>query len=359
MYKGKIDKKKPQLYDLNATKNQNWGSFFMQNNNSIEQNKQQAEETLKDISKNGKERPWREKKIDNLKYAEYLEVLKFKKAFNVKDCAEVLEFKPTDTGHLKLYRTWFCKSKLCPLCNWRKSMRQTNQTIQILEEIIKRHPTARFLFLTLTTKNAVDGSDLKNKLTEMTNAFNKLMKYKKINKNLIGFLRTTEVTVNKKDGTYNQHMHVLICVNQKFFRGKENYINQKEWTEFWKRALKINYTPIVHVQSVKENKKKDTEIISAIKETAKYSVKSADYLKNNFEKNLKVVEDLEIGLHAKRLISYGKLFKTVHKELNLEDEENLNLIQTDDKDEISDEEILANSIVAKWNYKKQNYFYEK
>src|SRR5699024_12055439 len=63
--------------------------------------------------------------------------------------------------------------------------------------------------------------------------------------------------------------------------------------------------------------------------------------------------------HGKRLISYGKLFKTTHKELNLEDEENLNLIQTDDKDEISEEEILANSIVAKWNYKKQNYLDRK
>src|SRR5699024_7955312 len=126
-------------------------------------------------------------------------------------------------------------------------------------------------------------------------------------------------------------MHILISIIINLIINEEYYNHHAVRTQFWYQTLKIDDTTIVQRQSVKENKKKDTEIISAVKENAKYCVKSTDYLKNNFEKNLKVVEDLEIGLHAKRLISYGKLFKTIHKELNLEDEENLNLIQTDDK----------------------------
>jgi plasmid rolling circle replication initiator protein Rep len=51
----------------------------------------QDNETLKDMSKNGKRRPWREKKIDNVSYADILEILKIKKAFNVKQCGNVLE----------------------------------------------------------------------------------------------------------------------------------------------------------------------------------------------------------------------------------------------------------------------------
>ncbi|GEQ06587.1 hypothetical protein SGA02_24150 [Staphylococcus gallinarum] len=39
-------------------------------------------------------------------------------------------------------------------------------------------------------------------------------------KNLIGFLRPTEVTVNKNDGSYNQHMHVLLCVETAILRIK-------------------------------------------------------------------------------------------------------------------------------------------
>ncbi len=41
----------------------------------------QDNETLKDMTKSGKQRPWREKKIDNVSYADILEILKIKKAF--------------------------------------------------------------------------------------------------------------------------------------------------------------------------------------------------------------------------------------------------------------------------------------
>ncbi|MFH4931402.1 protein rep, partial [Staphylococcus cohnii] len=50
----------------------------------------QDNEILKDMSKSGKQRPWKEKKIDNVSYAEILEILKVKKAYNVKQCGSVL-----------------------------------------------------------------------------------------------------------------------------------------------------------------------------------------------------------------------------------------------------------------------------
>ncbi len=101
---------------------------------------------LKDVSKNGKERPWREKKIDNVSYADILEILKIKKAHNVKQCGNVLEFKPTEDGYLKLYKTWFCKSKLCPVCNWRRAMKNSYQAQSVIEEVIKEKPKARWFF---------------------------------------------------------------------------------------------------------------------------------------------------------------------------------------------------------------------
>ncbi|MDQ6222640.1 protein rep, partial [Staphylococcus epidermidis] len=40
------------------------------------------------------------------------------------DCAEILEYKQNrETGERKLYRVWFCKSRLCPMCNWRRAMK--------------------------------------------------------------------------------------------------------------------------------------------------------------------------------------------------------------------------------------------
>lgn len=324
--------------------------------NTSEEPDNQDNKVLKDVTKSGKERPWKEKKAANVSYAELLQILKFQKAGNVGACGRVLEFKPTDEGYLKLFKTWFCKSKLCPVCNWRRSMKNSYQTQRIIEAVIKDKPKSRWLFLTLSSKNVADGNSLKQGLSDMTKAFNKLFKYKKVKQNLIGFMRNIEVTVNEETGFYNQHMHILLCVDNAYFRKKENYITQKQWMELWKKALQINYSPIVHIQAIKPNKKGDTDIESAIKETSKYSVKSAEYLTGNQDRNLEIVSDLEYGLYRKRMIAYGGLLKEKHKALNLDDAEEGDLIQTSDEEKPSEEEEQAHSIIAVWNYEKQNYY---
>ncbi|MBE5662800.1 protein rep [Staphylococcus sp. SS21] len=328
----------------------------MQNNHTKYVNENQDNEILKDMTKSGKQRPWREKKIDNVSYADILEILKIKKAFNVKQCGNVLEFKPTDEGYLKLHKTWFCKSKLCPVCNWRRAMKNSYQAQRVIEEVVKEKPKARWLFLTLSTRNAIDGEHLNQSLKEMSQAFNKLKMYSKVKKNLIGFMRSTEVTVNKNNGSYNQHMHVLLCVENKYFRGSENYISQKEWLDLWQKALRVNYRPVANIKAIKPNKKGDKDIQAAIKETSKYSVKSSDYLTGNHEKDAEIVQDLEHGLYKKRMLSYGGLLKKKHKILNLDDSEDGNLIKTSDDETITEEEEKAHSITAIWNFEKQNYF---
>src|SRR5699024_4999263 len=326
--------------------------------NSMKASSEQESKPFKDVTKNGKTRPWTEKKISNVTYSELLHILKFNKAQNVKQCGEVLEFKPSETGHLKLYKAWFCKSKLCPLCNWRRSMKQSYQAQKIVQEVLKEYPKSRWLFLTLTAKNVWTGNELNESLSELTKSFNKLMKYKKVRKNLIGFMRTTEVTINKENGSYNQHMHVLLCVTNGYFIAKENYINHDEWVYFWQRALKADYKPLINIKSVKPNQKNDDAVTSAIKETAKYSVKSSDYLSDDLESNLKAVGELETGLYAKRLISYGGELKNAHKRLKMDDEENGNLIHTNEE-KISEFEAETNSIIAIFNYQKQNYYLKK
>lgn len=48
--------------------NQYWRSFYMQDNHTKYIDGNQDNETLKDVTKSGKQRPWREKKIDNLRF---------------------------------------------------------------------------------------------------------------------------------------------------------------------------------------------------------------------------------------------------------------------------------------------------
>lgn len=311
-----------------------------------------SKKILKDVSRNGKERPWRERKLENLQYAEYLRILNFKKANRVKECGEVLRFVADDEGRLRLYQTWFCKSRLCPLCNWRRSMGQSNQLMQVLDEAHKQRKTGRFLFLTLTVENA-SGENLKQEVRKMGRAISKLFQYKKPAKNLLGYVRSTEITINK-NGTYHQHMHVLLFVKPTYFKDSANYINQAEWSKLWQRAMKLDYQPIVNVEAVRSNKAKGkNSLVASAQETAKYQVKSKDILTNDQERDLQVVEDLEQGLAGSRQISYGGLFKEIRKQLQLEDVDD-HLINVED-DKVKIDEVVR-EVVAKWDYNKQNYF---
>ncbi|WP_343890555.1 protein rep, partial [Kribbella sandramycini] len=80
---------------------------------------------------------------------------------------------------------------------------------------------------------------------------------------------------------YNPHFHVLFCVPASYFKKKELYIKQEKWTALWKRAMKLDYDPIVNVKAVKGKEKIDKENIeqqqesmkNAVIEVSKYPVK--------------------------------------------------------------------------------------
>jgi plasmid rolling circle replication initiator protein Rep len=313
-------------------------------------------EIFEDKTENGKVRPWRERKIENVRYAEYLSILEFKRAHDIKNCGETLRFRKIG-NHLKLYQTWFCHKRLCPLCNWRRSMKNSSQLKQIIAETVAREPKGRFLFLTLTVKNVNTSEELKTSLRQLTKAFGKLSRYKQVAKNLLGYLRSTEITVNEQDMSYNQHLHVLLFVKSSYFKNSNNYLAQAEWAKLWQKALKVDYEPVVHVQAVKANKRKGTDSLQAsAEETAKYEVKSADYMTADDERNLVVIKNLEYALAGTRQISYGGLLKQIKQDLKLEDVENGDLVHVGDEDYTKEQMEAAEEVVAKWDFNKQNYF---
>lgn len=228
-------------------------------------------------------------------------------------------------------------------------MKYAYQTSRIVDEAIKRQPKGRFLFLTLTVKN-VPGKDLNDTISQLTKSFDRLFKRAKVMKNLIGFLRSVEVTHNENEDTYHPHIHVLMMVKPNYFNGRgDNYISQEEWGDMWSQSLKVDYVPMVDIRSVKETGK---GLKGAILETAKYPTKP---IKLDVE-NKQVVDDLYNGLYRKRQLGYGGLFKEIKKQLALDDAENGNLVQTSDEE---NDLSSGTKIVAYWNATKQNYFIKK
>ena len=307
-------------------------------------------EILVDKNSRGKERDWRGRKILSLKLADIFKELQYKKTFveRVISCGDTLQFIQNQDGNLKLYQAYFCKNKLCPMCNWRRSMKYSYQTSRIVDEAIKQSPKGRFLFLTLTVKN-VEGQALNSTISQLTKSFDRLFKRAKVQRNLLGYLRSVEVTHNENDKTYHPHIHVLMMVRPSYFQSKKDYITQKEWSDMWSQSLKVDYVPMIDIRTVKETGK---GLRGAVLETAKYPTKP---IKMDIE-NKQVVDDLYNGLYRKRQLGYGGLFKTIKKQLTLDDVESGDLVHTsDDKENIS----KGTEIVAIWNASKQNYYLKK
>lgn len=232
-------------------------------------------------------------------------------------------------------------------------MKNSGQLKRILAEAHKQQPTGRFIFLTLTERNAVDGVDLKLRLRALTQAFNKLIRYKKVVKNLLGYVRSTEITTNA-NGSYHQHLHVLLFVKSAYFKGTGNYLSQVEWTNLWQKALKSSYKPIVNVEAVRTNKPKGkSSLLASAQETAKYQVKSADYMTDDDNRNQQVIDDLEQALAGTRQIGYGGLLKQIKQQLKLDDADNGDLVNVDG-DKLS-EPTEAELIVARWDNQRKNY----
>ncbi|WP_300972707.1 protein rep, partial [Streptococcus thermophilus] len=178
-------------------------------------------EILVDKSSQGKKRDWRGRKVLSLRLADIFENLGYKKSLveRVQTCGDTLRFIQNQDGSLKLYQAYFCKNKLCPMCNWRRSMKYSYQTSRIVDEAIKQESKGRFLFLTLTVKN-VEGEALNSTISQLTKSFDRLFKRAKVQRNLLGYLRSVEVTHNGKDKTYHPHIHVLMMVKPNYFSGR-------------------------------------------------------------------------------------------------------------------------------------------
>ncbi|MGN9067593.1 protein rep [Ligilactobacillus agilis] len=311
---------------------------------------------LNDVSKNGYKRPWREKKLDSLTYSEYLEILNFKKAHNVKDCGETLEFVKTKDGRLKLYRTWFCHSRLCPLCAWRYSIKNSYEVSKILDTAKNNNEKIEFLFLTLTLKN-VDLKALKGTIKTVHNAFHKLLQYKRVSSVVQGYIRSTEITINKQTNQAHPHVHAVLVVPKGYARRKQlkRYIDVTEWQALWRKALKADYDPIVNIQKIKARKRKGKKAekseLAAAKETAKYQVKSSDYITGDRQRDLLYIEHLEQALANTRQFGFGGVLKDIRHDLKLDEKED-DLINIDNEKETENE---LEKVTYRWNFKFGNY----
>lgn len=241
-------------------------------------------------------------------------------------------FHLEDNGVLapKLQAAHFCRVRLCPMCQWRRSVMWQAKALRMIPKVVEAYPKSRFIFLTLTVKNC-QLSDLRETLAWMHKSWVKLTKRKEF-ASVQGWLRSVEVT-RGVDDTAHPHYHALLMVKPGYFGG--NYVQQSEWTEAWKSCLSIDYTPVVDVRAVRPGRReKDGEegvvMVSAICEALKYSVKPSDCLDKKLGQKMTSQEwlvELTSQLTKTRAIATGGILKEYLKELEQEPDD---LVHADD-----------------------------
>ena len=286
-------------------------------------------EILKDYSSTGKERPWKLHKQENLQLVKIYKTAREKninlitdsRLFDLEHCADTLLFAENAEGKKKLKSANFCRLRLCPMCQWRRSLKMFGQVQTITDKILERDKSTRFLFATFTVKN-VDAENLETCINILNNKFLYLVSKnktfapaKKLKQNLLGYLKAVEVTYNTKDKTYHPHLHVIFAVRNTFFSSSKYYMSKKEWISLWQQALGVDYKPQTDIRAIKSGTAK------AVAEVAKYPVKTAPILKLDDDEAIQVLKTLTLSLHKKRFVSYGGIFKTIKQELKLADVE--------------------------------------
>lgn len=325
---------------------------------------------LIDKTSDGKERPWKQKKIYNevlaSAYEMYSEVCPSvmrsamkRKAELVRSCATFLEFTVVD-GKKKLMAANFCRARLCPMCSWRRGLKLYGIARDILNEAYIREPQGKALLLTLTVRNC-EASEIKRVIQRMSRAFSLMFRDSVSFRGIVGWIRNTEIThdiemhitsdmyygnkdkhiysrkdyyeknglkigdINPNYNLYHPHLHCLLFAGKDYF--DKYYARQEQFQKDW-----VTYYGDDGIADIRRIS------LDGLAEVCKYVAKDSDYLKpDDMVATLMTVATLEEQLKGLRLVAYGGLLKTIKKDLNIGDIEgnDVDLVGADESSEAS------------------------
>lgn len=316
-------------------------------------------------------------------------------ATKIYSCGSWLKFVHLTSGKLKLTNARFCHVPNCPMCQWRRTLVWRAKFLTVLPKIREAYPSHRWVFLTLTLKNC-KVEELKQTVQHMSQSYKRMRAL--ADYPFEGYIRSLEVTrawdwydrdrnflgrhgtkwyYDSKEGDKHEwtaeptdyvhpHYHVLALVPASYFSGSK-YVKQDRWSEMWGQSLRVDYKPIVHIQTIKAKKgtiaiapeeleQDDTGIVKGICETMKYTVKEQDLLglfskdDHNNSHWLKLITE---QLYLLRRIEYSGILKEFGKEVKIEENDNENLIKG--SEEKSSNEEIEKELIFRYRVELEKY----
>ena len=247
----------------------------------------------------------------------------------IDQCANTLAINTNNLTN-PVIKTWYCKHRACPICQWRKQMKRLAQMHTVLHQLKMQPSGYRWLFLTLTIKNC-PVSDLAQTVDWMNEAFTRMLRRKEL-QHLVGHLRSTEINEDTMHpGHVHPHFHCLLLVRPSMFAGK-HYVKESRWSELWQEALGTSYLPRVHVRGVaRDGFSEDQQVINHVAYSNKVT--------GNYQQD-DVFREFVRQTKRKRLFSAGGVLRS--------------LLQSDEREHF-DDQAMGPRMLGEWSSEQLAY----
>ena len=313
---------------------------------------------LRDVSRTGRVRPWRVQKMTSRAVAASMmriwkkhprkNLWAKKRGILMTACGDYLAFGEhvdTETGEVvkRLDAANFCRDRMCPMCQWRKSLVTFHQVSQIMDRIQAERPDVVPLFLTLTMRN-VASAELATGVTHLLKSWSRMMNSKqnrKLYRSAVGWMRVLEITYNAKSDEWHPHIHAIVLVGGDYFSDPAQYLDHDALVAEWRWALGTEYDPSVDVRTVKGDQ------ADAVAEVSKYAVKPGQWVSDDRDATDERVELLALTLKSRRLVAFGGLMMQARKALKQEDADKADLVRTGEDEDLRGDVRIA---LERWEW---------
>lgn len=251
----------------------------------------------------------------------YIHDEQFERAAKLKNCGTKVVFAHDSRNIRRVVHANFCRDVLCPVCNWRKSIKVRENLEQIYS--VLEGQGYYFLHLTLTIQNpeVINGS-----IDFLKNSFRRLSRSKWWKSKFDGYFNHIEITWSEKGG-WHPHYHVLVATRIPCPLSEKQYYQ-------WSDELSQLWQSITGNSFITKISKGD------FNEVCKYVTKFS-----NFEGRCENIIALSREVAGRRLYSRGGVFRGVDIEPDT---------LTDDIDELD----IVMYEYCKWDYKLGKYVSE-
>lgn len=212
------------------------------------------------------------------------------RAAKIAQCGTFLRLQEAEEGGgLQLVASNLCRLRLCPMCEWRRSLRRY---LALAAAVDYLGSSCAWLHVVLTVPNA-PGAELSAAITALYSRFTAFWR-KQAPGVWLGYYRGLEVTYSPNRDDFHPHLHLLVPVKPGYFSGRD-YLKQAELQQRW------GY--ICHISRVKD-------LGQGIAEVVKYACKPLHLGEGlDAERAAAVYDVLAQALHGRRMVQTGGAVK--------------------------------------------------